>query len=176
MVRQFILRTSFFLFLILAINFASGQNSVNALISQEGNLSFKVAKSGFYLYISVKGKITEYVTVSSGAISYDFNGRVDKIGTLTISYDLSGQIERIGTTKISYDLSGRVDKTGTTSISYNSDGKIDKIGGQTILYNFSGKVDKIGSTTISYNLSGNVDKINDDEGLVIFRPKTGSNK
>ena len=171
MARQFIFRISFILFLTLSINFVSGQNSFNAFITQEGNLSFRVTKSGFYLNTSEKGKITGYGALSSGTISYDFSGRVDKIGTLAISYDFSRRIEKIGTTNISYDFSGRVDKIGTTSISYDFSGKVEKIGGQSISYNFNGKVEKIGSTTISYNFSGNVDKINDDEGFVVFIPK-----
>lgn len=174
MPRPLILIISLFLFLTLCISTVNGQNSFNAFITQDGKLSFRVTKSGFYLYTSQKGKITGYGTLGSGKISYDFNGRVDKIGTLDISYDFSGRIDKIGTTNISYDFSGRVDKIGTTSISYNFNGNVDKIGGQSISYNFSGKVEKIGAATISYNFSNQVDKIYDDEGFVVFIPKMGT--
>jgi len=171
MARQFIFRTSFILFLTLSINFVNGQNAFNAFIAQEGDVSFRITKPGFFVHISQNGKITGYGALKSGTISYDFNGRVDKMGMLDISYDFSGRIEKIGTTNISYDFSGRVHKIGTTNISYDFSGKVDKIDGQSISYNFNGKVDKIGSATISYNFNGKVDKINDDDDFVVFIQK-----
>ena len=176
MTRLFILRTTFILFLTLSINFASGQNAFTAFISQKGNLYFRVTKPGLYFNTSQKGDITEYGSLSNGAISYDYRGRVEKVGTFSVYYDLIGRINKIGTTNISYDFSARVDKIGTTGISYDYGGNVNNIGGQRVSYNYSGKVERIGSATISYNYSGNVDKINDKEGFVLFRLKISSDE
>lgn len=174
MTKKTILKFATVFILTISLKFVSAQSGLTAFVSQEGNLSFKLTKSAFYIYTSQKGKITGYGALGDGSISYDFKGRVDKIGALLISYDFSGRIDAIGTTKISYDFSGRVDQIGTTKINYDFSGNVDNLGGQRISYNLNKKVDKIGSATISYNFSGNVDKIDDDESLIVYIPKLAS--
>ena len=176
MTSQFISKTTFILLLTFSINFASGQNAFTAFISQKGNLSFRLTKSGLYLYTSQKGELTGYGAPANCTISFDYRGRVEKVGTFPVYYDLIGRINKIGTTSISYDFSARVDKIGTTGISYDYGGNVNNIGGQRVSYNYSGKVERIGSATISYNYSGNVDKINDKEGFVLFRLKISSDE
>jgi hypothetical protein len=157
---------------IVSINTANGQDKYMAVVSQEGNLSFRITISDFYFYISQGGKITGYGSFVNGNISYNVYGKVDRIGSTNISYDVYNKINRVGTTNISYDVSGRVNRIGTISISYNVYDKISRFSNENVSYNVYDKVDKIGSASISYNINGNVGRISDTEGFVIFRPKT----
>ena len=57
-------------------------------------------------------------------ISYDYKGRVSRIGRISISYDYKGRVSRIGGMSISYDYKGRVSRIGGMSISYDYKGRI----------------------------------------------------
>ena len=57
-------------------------------------------------------------------ISYDYKGRVSRIGSISISYDYKGRVSRIGSISISYDYKGRVLRIGGMSIRYDYQGRI----------------------------------------------------
>ena len=152
--------------LLISPNYSSAQNKVTAFVSQNGDLSFKVERTAFYMCISQTGGITGYGILKTGVVSYDFNGRIDKIGTVPISYDFDGRIDKIDSERISYDFNERVSDVGDTKISYDFNNKVDKIGEQKVSYGHNGKVENISSATVSYNFTGKVEKINDDQGLV----------
>ncbi|MDB5120681.1 MAG: hypothetical protein JWN56_1899 [Sphingobacteriales bacterium] len=151
---------------LIAPNYSSAQNKVTALVSQNGDLNFKVEKPSFYMCISQSGGITGYSILKTGVFSYDFNGRIEKIGAVAVSYDYYGRIDKIDSERISYDFNGRVNEVGDTKISYDFNNKVDNIGGQKVSYGHNGKVDKISSATVSYNFVGKVEKIDDDQGVV----------
>jgi len=161
-ILAFILTTSF----LLVPNDSSAHNKVTAFISQNGELSFKIEKSAFYICISQTGGITGYGILKTGVVSYDFNGRIDKIGTVPISYDFNGRIDKIDSERILYGFNGRVSDVGDTKIAFDFNNKVDKIGEQKVSYGHNGKVEKISSATISYNFLGKVEKITDDQGVV----------
>jgi hypothetical protein len=153
-------------FFLIAPNYSSAQNKVSAFVTQNGDLSFKVEKSAFYMCISQTGGLTGYGVLKTGEFSYDFNGRLEKIGTVAISYDFNGRIDKIDSERISYDFNGRVSEVGDTKISYDFYNRVDNIGEQKISYGINGKVDKISSATVSYNFTGKIEKINDVQGVV----------
>lgn len=160
--------------LIATTTISNAQDRLTAMVSQDGYLSFRMTLSEFYVHISQSGKITEFGALASGNISYDVNGRVDRIGTTNVSYDVYDRVDRIGSTNISYNVSGRVDRIGSTNISYSVRDKIDRIGSKNVSYNVYDKVDRIGSSNISYNVYGKVDRISDSEGFIIFRKKSAA--
>jgi len=165
----------FFTCLFIISSFVStAQDRLLAFLSQDGNLTFRITLEDFYFQISQSGKITEFGTLTSGNISYNVSGRVDRIGTTNISYNVSDKVDRVGTTNISYNVSGAVDRIGTTNISYNVSDKIDRIGTTNISYNVYNKVDRIGTSNISYNVYSKVDRISDSDGLIVFRNKTNT--
>jgi hypothetical protein len=153
---------------LISPSYSSAQNKVTAFVSQNGEVSFKVEKPGFYLCISQTGGITGYGILKTGAFSYDFNGRIEKIGTVAVSYDFNGRIDEIDSERISYDYNGRVSEVGDTEISYDFNNKVDQIGAQKVSYGHDGKVEKISSASISYNFNGKIEKINDDQGVVFL--------
>lgn len=160
---------------IASINTTNAQDKYMAIVSQPGTLSFRITISDFYLYVSQSGKITGYGSFVNGNISYNVYGKVSQIGSTSISYDVYGRINRIGSSNISYDVYERVNNIGSISISYNVYEKISVFSNDNVSYNVYDKVDRIGSASISYDGSGNVNRITDNEGFIIFRPKTEVN-
>lgn len=158
--------------LLTATIISNAQDRITAVISQDGSINFRITLSEFYIQVSQSGRITEFGAMASGNISYDVNGRVDRIGTINVSNNLDGRIDRIGSTNISYNINGRVDRIGSTSISYSIRDRIDRIGSKSVSYNINDKVDRIGSSGISYNVHGKVDRISDSDGSIIFRSKS----
>ena len=57
-------------------------------------------------------------------ISYDYQGRVSRIGSISISYDYQGRVSRIGNISISYDYRGRDSRIGGMSITYDYQGRL----------------------------------------------------
>jgi hypothetical protein len=149
-------------------NSTTAQNKVIAYISSYGELSFKVEKTNFYFCVSQKGRIISYSILAKGAMSYNLEGRIDKIGSVEIDYDLDERIDKIDQEAVIYDLEGRLDQIGSTKITYDLNNNVDNIGGQKVSYNFEGKVENIGSASITYKLNGRIDKINDDQGIVFL--------
>jgi hypothetical protein len=150
------------------------QTNATVFVSQDGFVSFKLTKESFYLYISQSGDITGYGAFGNGDIKYDYNSRVIQIGTTKISYDFKGRPNAIGNTSIHYDFyQDRVDKIGSIDIHYDFyQDRIDKFDNLTIHYGFyDNKVDKVGNATIKYNFQGFVEKIDDNDGIIVFKPK-----
>ncbi len=168
MIQKTIVKVAVFILLLIATNYTNAQTNFRAVLSKDGAVSFQLTESEFYIYVSSKGAITSFGALCNGSISYDFNGRVNKVGNVSVSYDYAGRIDKIGSTNISYNYSGQVNKIGATGIGYNFYGFTDKVGDRNIGYNYTGKADKIGKAVIGYNYNGNIDKITDDEGIIIF--------
>ena len=57
-----------------------------------------------------------------------------------VSYNYSGKVSKVGSVYISYNYSGKVSKVGSVYISYNYSGKVSKVGGLYISYNYSGRI------------------------------------
>jgi hypothetical protein len=65
-----------------------------------------------------------YAMIAGDKISYDYKGRVDKVGSVYISYDYKGRVDKVGSVYISYDYKGRVDKVGGLYVEYDYNGRI----------------------------------------------------
>lgn len=164
-------RAIFIVIAVLTFKNSISQSNLTATLSQEGLASYRITKSGLYIYLSQRGQITGYEGIGNGSITYDYKGRVDKIGSTSISYDYKGRIDGLGSTSITYDYKSRVDKIGNTNVTYDYKERLDKIGILNVTYDYKGRVDKVGNSTITYDYKDRVDKIDDDEGVIIFRPK-----
>jgi len=57
-------------------------------------------------------------------ISYNFNGKVQKIGNVYISYDFNDRVQKVGNVYVSYDFNGRVQKVGNLYIRYDYNGRV----------------------------------------------------
>ena len=157
------------------ISIVNAQQTFNAIVSQDGTLSFRLPIEGLYLEISQRGDIVGYGALLSGQISYDNSGRVERFGNISISYNNAGKMDIVGRTTISYNSNGKIDIIDRKRISYDYNGNIDIFDRERISYNTNGKVEIIGMSTISYNSSGFVDIISDNKGFIIFRPKVAFN-
>lgn len=144
----------------------SAQNRVAACITLTGEIIYQVEMPQFRVSISPEGKLVNYTILSNGDISYNINGRVNKIGQISLSYDFDERIVKIGGESFRYDFDGRINEIGSIKITYNLERKIDKIGEYKISYNINGKVDRIGLGTISYNFNGKIQGIKDTEGII----------
>jgi len=146
------------------------QNNIFASINQEGVANYKITKSNFYVYLSSNGQIFSYSANGNGGITYDYKGRVDKIGSTSITYDYKGRMDNLGNAAVTYDYKGRVNKIGNTSVTYDYKGRIDNINNLTVTYDYKGRIDKIGNSTITYDYKGRIDNIDDTDGIFVFRP------
>lgn len=169
-----LLRLLFSCLFIFLSYVSTAQEKFLAYLSQDGSLTYRITANDFYFQISQSGNITEFGTLTSGSISYNVNGRVDKIGTTSISYNVYNKVDKIGSTNISYNVTGGVARIGSTNISYNVTDRINRFGGVNISFNVYDKVERIGASTISYNVYSKVERINDSEGIIIFRNTTNT--
>ena len=96
---------------------------------------------------------------SGGNVTYNFDGAISRIGSVSISYNYDGTISRVGTTSISYNFDDTISRVGTTSISHNFDDTISRIGTTSISYNFDDTISRIGTTSISYNFDDTISRI-----------------
>ncbi|WP_207533260.1 hypothetical protein [Desertivirga arenae] len=158
------------LLIFLSLSFISipkalkAQNKVSAFISgQKNELSFKVEKTSFFVCLSKGGEITGYSILANGTISYDLQGRIDKVGNVVVSYDLHGRIDKIDNERISYDIQDRLSEIGDTKISYDIHGRVESVGEQKVSYDIRGRVEKISLAKVSYNYLGKIDKIDRNE-------------
>lgn len=53
-----------------------------------------------------------YGMIAGDNISYGFDNRVKKVGSVHISYDFNGRVKKVGGLYVKYDFNGRV--TGTS--------------------------------------------------------------
>ncbi len=112
-----------------------------------------------------------YYINAKGNISYDYNGRVNKIGNDVIAYNYSNVIEKIGSSSITYRYSdGKLYSIGGIKIEHAPVAKsgeelIVKIGDLSILYEgisefaSAGCISKIGKADVHYN-GGKLQRIN----------------
>ena len=63
-----------------------------------------------FAIIAPSGEFT-YGMIQGDNISYDYSGKVSKVGTVYISYDYSGRVSKIGGLYVKYDYSGRISGT-----------------------------------------------------------------
>lgn len=147
---------------------ANAISRVKAFFSKKGEIIFVIESTRYEVSISQTGKILNYTILSNGKISYDFDGRISKLGQVPISYDFQNRINYIDGERIGYDFDGRVKEIGSILIHYNFDKRIDKIGEYVISYNFDERIDAIGSSTISYDLRGNIETVNDNNEIIYF--------
>ncbi|UOH77949.1 hypothetical protein MT996_00415 [Ornithobacterium rhinotracheale] len=141
-------------------------------IIKQSNIWFAVAMNGDFNFIcdgfilSRKGKVRGYVVYSDAyddffAYSFD-SGDLSRFRNKSISYDLDGRIEKVGDTRISYEFfSNKIEKIGGVRISYDFSGNVEKIGDKRISYNFDKRLEKIGGTRISYDLDKRVERMRD---------------
>lgn len=158
---------------LLVFQFSYSQSNITATVSQRGLVNFRVTVGGDHIDISERGNISGFGSVVSGSITYDFNGRADRIGTTTASYDYKDRLDRLGSISITYEFKGRVDKVANHSVSYDFNGRLEKIGDLNITYDFQGRIDKIRDANIFYDFNGRVVGIDDDKGIIIFKVAVG---
>ncbi len=65
-----------------------------------------------------------YGMIAGDNVSYDFNGRVDRVGSVYISYNFNGRVNKVGSVYIAYDFNGRVNKIGGLYVKYDYHGRI----------------------------------------------------
>lgn len=89
------------------------------------------------------GQITANIRGAETSCSYDYAGRIDKIGDVNISYDYAGRAEKVGDIRISYDYASRVEKVDTTRVSYDYASRIERIGDSRMDYDYAGRLTKV---------------------------------
>ena len=70
-----------------------------------------------------------YGMIAGDNVSYDYKGRVSKVGSVYISYDYKGRVSKVGSVYISYDYKGRVSKVGGLYVEYDYKGRISGTSG-----------------------------------------------
>lgn len=73
-----------------------------------------------------------------------------------LTFNQQGRLERVGKTNIRYDLNGRIGALGKTTFGYDPHGRLYKIGGITIKYRADRKVEKIGVLPLAYQADGRI--------------------
>ena len=120
MTQPKLLKLSILLVIVLLTSqFCYSQSNITATVSQQGLVNYRITRGGSYIYISQEGNINGYGGFGNGSITYNYKGRVDRIGTTSVTYDYKGRIDGLGSASITYDYKGRVDKVGNNSITYD---------------------------------------------------------
>jgi hypothetical protein len=146
---------------------ANCQKNIEAIISPQGNTTFKITLDRYCLYLSTKGMIIGFGAQNNEEISYDLCGRIQRIGLAKISYDLQNNLAAVGNDELIYDLKGHLQKIGNLIIKYDVENRLSEIGRKIVTYDIhTGKLLSIGSSSISYNLNGTIRQIQDPEGQV----------
>ena len=102
--------------------------------------------AGISVSINLKGsRVSADINDSTAKVSYDYAGRIDKIGDIKIGYDYAGRISEIKSLKIAYDYAGRVSQIGESKISYDYADRISSIGESRITYDYAGRLTDISS-------------------------------
>jgi hypothetical protein len=96
--------------------------------SQDMKIKWEDEKGREFAIIAPSGEFT-YGMIQGDNISYDYSGKVSKVGNVYISYDYSGKVSKVGTVYISYDYSGRVSKIGGLYVKYDYSGRISGTSG-----------------------------------------------
>ena len=52
-----------------------------------------------------------YGMIAGDRVTYDYSGRVSKVGRVYITYDYSGRVSKVGRLYVSYDYQGRISRT-----------------------------------------------------------------
>ena len=135
----------------------------NIICSSDGSVLAITASSNSYssdkmFSFDFEGKVSKIGNVN---VSYDYEGKLSKVGSINISYNYENRVSKIGGDNISYTYDGRVSKVGSTNISYDYENKVSKIGSSNISYTYDGNVSKVGSTNISYTYDNKASKIGD---------------
>lgn len=52
-----------------------------------------------------------YGMIAGDNVSYDYKGRVSKVGSVYISYDYKGRVSKVGGLYVEYDYKGRISGT-----------------------------------------------------------------
>jgi len=142
------------IFLFTGNTYSKAQNNVSICLN--GDLAVRIEHQT-YVCLSPSGQVTGIGIPVKGNIAY-FNGRISSCDDKSVSYDFNNRIDRIGSVTMSY-FNGHIDGVGPTSVSYFN-GKVDRIGNKSISY-FVGHVDNIGATSISY-FNERIDRIGDE--------------
>ncbi len=74
--------------------------------------------------ISAPSGSFSYGMIQGDRVSYDYEGRVSKVGSVIISYDYEGRVSQVGSVRISYDYEGRVSRVGNLSVQYDYSGRV----------------------------------------------------
>lgn len=122
------LKLSFLCLFIVAAHWVTAQNNFLIFIKQDGDFAIRITLENVYFHISQSGEIEEFGSLTSGKISYNLKGQVDRIGSTVISYNIYDKVSRVGETSISYNINDAVNRIDTINISYNINGNIEKIG------------------------------------------------
>lgn len=114
------------LFLLVLCNRVNSQTVYSGYQAPEKTISFlemSFTIDGRNYKLTNEGKSIQYEAFVNEKISYDFNNKVNKIGTIVVEYDFSKRISKIGAIKIEYDFSGRISKIGNATFNYDYKGR-----------------------------------------------------
>ena len=84
-----------------------------AIRFSEGGITFSIYLDGTFDYES-----------SGERVSYNYDGKVSRIGDVFISYNYDGRVSKIGQTFIGYNYGGKVNKVGCMFINYDYSGRV----------------------------------------------------
>jgi hypothetical protein len=101
----------------------------NFLFSQEMKIKWQDNDGREFNIIAPTGELS-YGMLSNDRISYDYNGRVSKIGSVYVSYDYNGRISKVGSVYISFDYNGRLSKVGGMYVKYDYQGRVTGTSGE----------------------------------------------
>lgn len=100
----------------------------NVAFSQGVNIKWEDNDGREFSITAPDGEFS-YGMIAGDRVSYDYSGRVSKVGTVYISYDYSGRVSKVGGVYISYDYSDRVKKVGGLNVYYDYSGRISRTSG-----------------------------------------------
>jgi hypothetical protein len=102
--------------------------------------------AGISVSINLKGsRVSADINDSTAKVSYDYAGRIDKIGDIKISYDYESRVSKINNLEIEYDYAGRLSRIGESKISYDYADRVSSIGESRITYDYAGRLTGISS-------------------------------
>ncbi len=91
--------------------------------SQEMKIKWEDSDGREFSIYAPSGELS-YGMLQGDRITYDFKGRVSKVGNTYISYNFNGRVSKVGDVYILFDFNGRLSKVGGLYIQYNFQGRV----------------------------------------------------
>jgi hypothetical protein len=97
--------------------------------SQDVKISWEDSEGREFSITAPSGQFS-YGMLSGDNISYNYDGKISKVGPVYISYTYDGNVSKVGSVYISYTYDGKVSKVGGLYVKYTYDGKVSGTSGR----------------------------------------------